>query len=91
MAEPTVPVREASPGNQVAVRGVLAAVRRPPASGTRLVARLYDETGDIDLVWLGRREIPGIEPGRRLLAAGRVSAGPAILNPRYQLLSEDLS
>jgi hypothetical protein len=40
------------------------------------------------LVWLGRRRIAGIEPGRRLVATGRVgfyNGRPAIYNPKYEL------
>jgi hypothetical protein len=39
-------------------------------------------------VWLGRRRIAGIEPGRTLLASGRVGehdGRPAMYNPRYEL------
>jgi hypothetical protein len=39
-------------------------------------------------VWLGRRQIPGIEPGRALVAAGRVTRDndqSVIFNPRYEL------
>jgi hypothetical protein len=41
-------------------------------------------------VWLGRRRIAGIEPGRRLLARGRVGLHEgqlAIYNPWYELQS----
>lgn len=92
MPAPT-PLAEAQPRTRVAVAGVVAAVTYPPAGAVpSLVARLYDATGSLDLIWLGRRAVPGIDPGRRLRAEGMVSAGhdrPAIVNPVYQLLSED--
>jgi hypothetical protein len=42
----------------------------------------------VTLVWLGRRRIPGIEPGRTLTACGRfadVEGKRVIYNPRYEL------
>ena len=54
--------------------GVLRSVTySPPTAPPELSAELYDGSGSIDLVWLGRRDIPGIEPGRRLLVTGRVA------------------
>jgi hypothetical protein len=53
-----------------------------------LVAELYDGTGSMSLVWLGRRQIAGIEPGRSLVGYGRVTRDgelPVIFNPRYEL------
>ncbi len=75
------------------VDGVLVAVTyRPSGSPLGLVGRLSDGTTEVDLVWLGRREIPGITPGRRLVAEGVVHSGglrPTIVNPAYRLLRED--
>ena len=49
----------------VRVAGTLRTVTlRPRAGVPALVAELYDGSGSISLVWLGRRQIPGIEPGR---------------------------
>lgn len=73
----------------VRVAGTLRAVTlRPRAGVPALVADLYDGSGSLCLVWLGRRQIPGIEPGRSLVAEGRVtrdSEHRVIYNPRYEL------
>jgi hypothetical protein len=73
------------------VSGVLRSVRYAPRDARpELVAELYDGSGSIDLVWLGRREIAGIEPGRRLVVSGRLSQGDRHLvmyNPAYTLLA----
>src|SRR3954453_18829299 len=61
---------------------------RPRAGVPALVADLYDGSGSISLVWLGRRQIPGLQPGRALVAPGRGTRGthpPVIFNPRYEL------
>jgi hypothetical protein len=74
---------------QVRVAGTLRTVTlRPRAGVPALVAEVYDGSGSISLVWLGRRQIPGIEPGRSLVATGRVTRDhdqPVIFNPRYEL------
>lgn len=73
--------------------GVLRSVTySPPTAPPELSAELYDGSGSIDLVWLGRRDIPGIEPGRRLLVTGRVGPGEGrhqkvMYNPAYTLLA----
>jgi hypothetical protein len=52
-------------------------------------AELFDGTGAVRLVWLGRRRIAGIEPGRSLVARGRIarqSSGDLVIyNPWYEL------
>jgi hypothetical protein len=71
------------------VAGTLRTVTLRPRGGVpALEAELYDGTDVISLVWLGRRKIAGIEPGRRLRAEGLVSVQDGrkvIFNPRYEL------
>jgi hypothetical protein len=53
-----------------------------------LEAELWDGSGLITLVWLGRRRIAGIEPGRSVKVTGRVGAQDKLrvmFNPRYEL------
>ena len=73
------------------VRGRVKAVRVQPLAGIpTLECTVYDETGGLAVVFLGRREIPGIRPGTTLTAEGMVSDHQgrlAILNPSYQLQS----
>jgi hypothetical protein len=86
------PCREASRlGNRrVCMVGRLRSVRfNPRINLPTLEAELYDGTGTVNLIWLGRRRIPGIEPGRSLVVRGRVTEqGPreVIFNPWYELL-----
>ena len=50
---------------------------------------LRDGSGAVTLVWLGRRQIPGIDPGRTLKVWGRISCHEGhrlIYNPRYELM-----
>ncbi len=75
---------------QVCMRGRLRSVRFEPRTNLpTLEAELYDGTGTVDLIWLGRRRIPGIEPGRSLRVRGRISeqgSREVIYNPWYELL-----
>ena len=83
------PVAELPHREVVTVAGTLRTVTlRPRAGVPALVADLYDGSGSISLVWLGRRKIVGIDPGRQVIAHGRVTedSGTAVIyNPRYEL------
>ncbi|MFI2751925.1 OB-fold nucleic acid binding domain-containing protein [Cellulomonas sp. P22] len=84
-----VPVANVSHRRRASISGVLRSVTLRPREGTpALEAELYDGSGTIDLVWLGRRSIGGVEPGRRLKVEGLVcslAGRPTIYNPRYEL------
>lgn len=73
----------------VTLHGTLRTVTLQPRSGVpALEAELYDGSGTVLLVWLGRRRIAGIECGRQLTVHGRLGErdGETILfNPRYEL------
>jgi hypothetical protein len=65
---------------------------RPRAGAPSLEVDLYDGSGSVTLIWLGRREIAGISPGRKLRATGRISSTGerrVIFNPRYELIVVD--
>jgi RecG-like helicase len=76
-------------GEPVRIAGTLRAVTLRPRAGTpTLEAELYDGTGSVMLIWLGRRRIGGVDPGRRLVAHGRLTAHdgqPTIYNAAYEL------
>jgi OB-fold nucleic acid binding protein len=82
-------VKDLPSRERVVVAGTLRTVTlRPRAGVPALVAELYDGTGSISVIWLGRRQIPGIDPGRSIVCYGRVSfdeGQPVIFNPRYEL------
>lgn len=73
----------------VRVSGTLRSVSERSVAGMPAVqAELDDGSASLDVVWLGRSAIPGIEPGRELIASGRISmtrGRPVLFNPRYQL------
>ncbi|OON80510.1 OB-fold nucleic acid binding domain-containing protein [Streptomyces tsukubensis] len=73
----------------VTVTGTLRTVTlRPRAGVPALEAELFDGSAAVDVVWLGRRSIVGIEPGRKLIASGRISMSHGrrvLFNPKYEL------
>jgi hypothetical protein len=77
------------PGTPATVAGVLRSVTLRPREGVPAVeAELFDGSGRILLVWLGRRRIRGIEPGRGIVVHGRILCNterPTIFNPQYEL------
>jgi amino acid transporter len=81
----TAPLR-----SRVTLTGRVQAIRVQPWSGVAtLEITLVDETGSIQLVFLGRRTIAGITTGTRLQVSGVVSehrSRRSILNPTYRLL-----
>ncbi|XVV05751.1 OB-fold nucleic acid binding domain-containing protein [Actinosynnema sp. CA-248983] len=76
-------------GEEVTVLGRLRTVELCPRdAAATLEAELYDGTEGVTLVWLGRRRIAGIEPGRTIKARGRIAVrdGRKVLyNPYYEL------
>lgn len=73
----------------VRVTGTLRTVTlRPRAGVPTLEAELFDGSAALDVVWLGRRAIAGIEPGRKMIAWGRIAMNrgrPVLFNPKYEL------
>jgi hypothetical protein len=85
----STPIADLTPGARAVVFGrIKSVVYTPRQHVPTLHAELIDGTGSVTLVWLGRRRIPGIEPGRTLEAQGCVAeaeGGLVIFNPRYDL------
>ena len=62
---------------------------RPRVNVPALVVELYDGSQTLNLVWLGRRQIRGIEPGTYLTAKGRVTYKHGVatmFNPAYDIM-----
>ncbi len=78
-----------TPGETVTVRGMVRSVTlRPRSTAPALEVELYDGSGTVTVVWLGRRAIPGIDAGRTMVVCGRLTCNtekPTIYNPKYEL------
>jgi hypothetical protein len=83
------PILRCTVGQQVCVSGTLRAVTLRPQGGVpSLEADLYDGSAKLKLVWLGRRKVGGVEPGRTIVARGRLTDQRGVLtlyNPSYEL------
>jgi Tfp pilus assembly protein PilX len=84
-----VPAGQCQRGQIVSVSGRLRTVAYTPRTNLpTLEADLYDGSDVVTLVFLGRRSIAGIEPGRQLTAKGRIAIRDerkVIYNPFYEL------
>jgi hypothetical protein len=76
-------------GQEVTMLGRLRTVEfRPETADASLEAELFDGTVGVTLIWLGRRRIPGIEPGCTMRVRGRLALrdGHKVLyNPYYEI------
>ncbi len=89
-ADPDVTlIDQCTPGERVVVRGIVRSVTVPAEGAIPAVEiDLDDGSGRVRVVWLGRRRIPGIDPGRAMVVRGRLARAderPTIYNPRYEL------
>lgn len=77
-------------GEEVTMQGRLRNVEAcSKSSNATMQAEFFDGTDSVALVWIGRRRIPGIEPGARLLVRGRLgdrNGQKVIYNPYYELM-----
>ncbi len=88
--EGAVPIRTCEDRQQVSLTGTITTVTIHPRGGhPALEVELRDGSGAVTLVWLGRRQIPGVNPGRTIKIWGRISCHDGrrlVYNPRYELL-----
>lgn len=74
---------------KVVVVGQIASVTIDKQGGW-LEAEVSDGTGSVVVVWMGRKQIPGVVAGHSIKVSGRLSSragGKVIYNPEYQLLA----
>ncbi len=88
-----IPISEAQPRHRVIVGGVAEEVEQSgPTDLPQTSVKLVDDTGALELVWQGRRGIPGVTVGTVLIARGTVSVSkktPRIIDPAYTILKGD--
>ena len=74
------------------VAGVVESIKLIPREHTCLLqVEIFDGTDHIAGIWYGRRKIPGIDLGRRIILEGTVCSQDGsrlqIINPAYELLA----
>jgi amino acid transporter len=85
----TIPIADVRWRQEVRVHGRVQAMRVEPLAGSpSLECTLVDDTGSVNVVFFGRRKIPGIEMGATMTVCGMAiehRGRLAIVNPLYEL------
>ncbi len=86
-----IPIAEVRLRERVTVEGEITSLLvRPLADVPTVEVRVSDATGTLPVVFLGRRRVPGLRLGTRLVVTGVVGARGRCLvaiNPEYRLLA----
>ncbi|MFN2590573.1 MAG: OB-fold nucleic acid binding domain-containing protein [Actinomycetota bacterium] len=84
----TVRIADAPTRTRVKIAGVVRRITVRPVEGFEaLEAVVYDGTGELSAVWLGRRSIPGLLLGSRLIlegVIGRERTRLRVVNPEFE-------
>jgi len=83
-----VRIAEAPPRSRVKLAGVVRRITVRPLEGHEsLEAILSDGTGEVTVVWMGRRAIRGLSLGTRLVVDGLLAeqrSGKRMVNPSFE-------
>jgi amino acid transporter len=86
----TTPIGELVYRKRSRIAGRVHALRVQPWSGVQVLeCTLVDASGAVNVVFLGRNSVPGIEVGRSLVVEGMVGRHDgrlAIMNPLYEIM-----
>jgi len=81
-------ISDVKPRTVSRVAGIVEGIRVRPREGVPAIeAVVTDGSGTVTAVWLGRRVLPGLQLGRRLILEGRLGGDPRnlqLMNPRYE-------
>jgi len=81
-------IAQVSPRTVARVAGIVEGIRVRPREGVPAIeAVVTDGSGSVTAVWLGRRLLPGLQLGRKLILEGRLGGDPRnlqLMNPRYE-------
>ena len=84
----TVRIRDAATRSRVKLAGVVRRITVRPLEGSESLEALIDDgTGEVNVVWRGRRSIPGVNLGTRLVVEGVLGVQRSerrLVNPRFE-------
>ena len=82
------PIGDAEPRSVARIAGVVQALRVRPREGVQAIeAIITDGSGTVTAVWLGRRSVPGLSLGSKLILEGRLGGDRArlhVMNPQFE-------
>ena len=86
----TTRIAEAPTRQRVKLAGVVRRITVRPLEGHEsLEALLFDGTGEVTVVWMGRRAIPGLNLGTRLVVDGLLAEQRGerrVVNPAFEFV-----
>lgn len=86
-------IQDLKRGQLIQVSGVInSATTRPEKSVPAYEIEIFDGSGIINAIWLGRSVVVGVIPGKYIEVKGRITfltSRPTIYNPYYTLLSRE--
>jgi RecG-like helicase len=84
----TARISDAPSRTPVRVAAVVKRITVYPAEGSEAVeAVISDGTGEISVIWMGRRSIPGLRLGTRVVVEGVLAEGRGhrkMVNPKFE-------
>lgn len=84
----TTSIARAQSRSVVRLAGVVESLRVMPREGVPSIeAVVSDGTGQVTAIWLGRRSVPGLMLGARLVLEGRLGGNPIrlqLMNPVFE-------
>ena len=84
----TLPIAEAPSRSRAKVAGVVRRITVRPLEGYEsLEALVSDGSGEMSIVWMGRRSIPGLSLGTRIVVEGMVGEHGSrrrMVNPSFE-------
>jgi RecG-like helicase len=84
----SVRIAEAQPRSRVKIAGVVRRITVRPLEGNEsLEAILFDGSGEVTVVWMGRRAIRGLSLGTRLIVEGLLAEQRSerrLVNPTFE-------
>lgn len=87
-------IEEIERGKTIQVTGVVkTATIKPNNQVPAYEIEIFDGSGNLIVIWQGRKHVAGIEPGTRLEVEGRItflSGKPCLHNPVYRILSNEV-
>ena len=86
----TIAIGDATWRQKVTVEGRVRSVQLGASMGRSLEVQIFDESGGLRLLFVGRTQIPGLDCGTIVRATGRVGrvrGHLAIANPAYELVA----